>query len=198
MSQKNYNISWEPYKFDFQKSENDEHEWLDIEEDDMPTVMQTPFGVFRVDDSMNPFKRFEFWMGNTNFDLNNTVLKKFERINGIEVLIILTRYRFIVAVGKCFEFRDVRVDIERELCGKHKVDALIKEIENNDISEHVNNLYKEVSKHPYWAIYVFPNGSIDYIVDDERTNQFVRRQTLYQYAQQISNGVLITSEDEHE
>lgn len=194
MSQKNNEIIWSPYKFDFQGAEEEETKWSD-DEDDSPTVMQTPFGIFRVDDSMNPFKRFDFWMANTNFDLNKEVLRKLKKIPGVEVLIILTRYRFIIAAGKCFEFRDVRVNIERELCGKHVVSALIKGIGNIDIANHVSNLHKEISKSPYWAIYVFPNGSIDYINEDERTNKFIRTQTLYEYAQQISNGILITSED---
>ncbi len=196
MSQKKLEIAWKIYQFDFQK-EDEEETWKEDDED-VPTVMQTPFGVFRVDDSMNPFKRFEFWMGQTNFDLNQSIVKKIKSIDGVEVLIVFTRYRFIVAAGSLFDFRDIRVEIERELCGKHQVSALIGEIHNPDIAEHVTTLHKEISCHDYWVIYIFPNGSIEYIHDDKQSRVFLRKRRLLEYAQQISNGILITSEDEHD
>lgn len=193
------NIVWETYEFEFQKNEEEQEVYDDDDLDtiDIPVLMQTPFGLFKVDDSMNPFKRFEFRMGHTNFDLTPTVIDKIQKVAGVEVLIVVTRYRFIIATAKLFDFRDVRVAIEKELCGKHQVLSLLDEIKNKDIKEHVVNIYNEIKNKKYWCIYVFPNGSIVHHEDDEKTDEYEQTEALYVYASQVSNGVLITSENEY-
>lgn len=190
-------IVWEKYEFEFQQPE--EEEYVDEEELelDVPVVMQTPFGLFRVDDTMNPFKRFDFRMGHTNFDITPSIMDEIQTIPGVEVLVVPTRYRFIIATARLFEFKDVRIEIEREICGKHQVMALLDEIKNTDIKEMVTTIHKEVSQKKYWAIYVFPNGAVVHTSNDEKTSEFESTEILYAYASQISEGVLITSENEY-
>ena len=145
MQEPNKIIKWSLYQFDFQNKNipSEIEEWEDEEveegegfEDDptanMPVILNTPFGFCRVDDSMNPFKRFDFWMGHTTFDITPEVRDSLKVAYGVEVLHLITRYRFIIAIGKAFNFRDVRVNIEKELCGMHKVSSLIDDI-NRDI-----------------------------------------------------------------
>ena len=200
-------ISWEKYEFEFQKYESDD-ESDEFELDDVgeqlidigshaPVVMQTPFGLFRVDDSMNPFKRFDFRMGHTNFDITPTVMNTIQQIPGVEVLIVNTRYRFIVATAKLFEFSDVRIAIERELCGQHQVEFLLKEIKNPVIKERATTVHKEISSKKYWAMYIFPNGAIEHTSDNEMSDKFINDRNLYTHAIQISDGILITNENEY-
>jgi len=211
MQEPNKIIKWSLYQFDFQNKNipSEIEEWEDEEveegegfEDDptanMPVILNTPFGFCRVDDSMNPFKRFDFWMGHTTFDITPEVRDSLKVAYGVEVLHLITRYRFIIAIGKAFNFRDVRVNIEKELCGMHKVSSLIDDINNPAIQDSVKDVHNELKECPFWCVYVFPNGNITSAMSETKTKKFLQEQTLMMYAQQVSNGILITSEDENE
>lgn len=89
----------------------------DMEGIPVQKVLETPFGLFSVDDVMNPFRQFKFWMGHTNFSLGDNAAYILEHTPGVEVLKILTRYRFMIGIGKLYEIRDVRLNIEKSLCG---------------------------------------------------------------------------------
>ena len=41
---------------------------------------------------------------------------------GVELLKICSRYRFLVGVGRMFDFKDVRRKIESKICDNHKGD----------------------------------------------------------------------------
>ena len=58
---------------------------------------------------------FDCWMAHTNFNLTPEIKSVLNKINGIEVLKICSRYRFFIGIGKMFDFNDVRNMIEREL-----------------------------------------------------------------------------------
>jgi len=64
---------------------------------------------------------FDCWIGHTNFDITPSVKRALNEVNGVEVLKICSRYRFFIGVGKMFEFKTVREDIEK----------IIKDKENN-------------------------------------------------------------------
>jgi len=193
------NITWEPYQFNFQEDEEVEQYDDTYDEDkvglDLPSVMTTPFGVFRVDDQMNPFKRFQFWMGHTNFDITPQIKDTLNRTPGVEVLHILTRYRFILGAGQAFDFGQVRVEIERELCGKHKIEAFIEQINDDSVQKKVRKLKDSLDSSDYWLLYLFPNGEIS-SGKLESKDDFDKLHQVYQHAQQLSHGVLITSEDD--
>uniref|UniRef100_A0A6M3KX41 Uncharacterized protein n=1 Tax=viral metagenome TaxID=1070528 RepID=A0A6M3KX41_9ZZZZ len=84
-------------------------------------IMHTPFGLWSVDDSMNPFRQFKFWMGHTNFSIGRNAESILRHTPGVEVLRIITRYRFIVGIGRLFKIRDVRIYINKTLCGTEDV-----------------------------------------------------------------------------
>lgn len=121
-------IAWESKHFTFNKTysglEKEEPITVDApyedgfeEEVPVQNLMATPFGLWNVDDSMNPFRDFKFWMGHTNFSIGRNAESVMKRIPGVEVLKVLTRYRFIIGVGKLYHIRDVRTRIEMALCG---------------------------------------------------------------------------------
>jgi hypothetical protein len=58
---------------------------------------------------------FDCWMAHTNFNLTPEIKSVLNKIDGIEVLKICSRYRFFIGIGKMFDFNDVRNMIEREL-----------------------------------------------------------------------------------
>ena len=58
---------------------------------------------------------YDCWIGHTNFDITPIVKDKLNKIPGIEVLKICSRYRFFIGIGNMFDFTDVRKTIEGEL-----------------------------------------------------------------------------------
>jgi len=61
---------------------------------------------------------FECWIGHTNFDLTNKTQDILDETSGVEILKILSRYRFFVGIGKMFDFQDVRKSIEQNIIPK--------------------------------------------------------------------------------
>ena len=80
--------------------------------------------VIPVDDSLvqsvNLTASFDCWMGHTNFNITEGVKDKLNATEGIEALKILSRYRFFVGIGKMFDFKDVRREIEQTIMNKEK------------------------------------------------------------------------------
>lgn len=58
---------------------------------------------------------FECWMGHTNFDITNKIKDNLDKIEGVEILKICSRYRFFIGIGKMFSFAEVRQNIEKVL-----------------------------------------------------------------------------------
>ena len=64
-------------------------------------------------ESINLVENFDCWMGHTNFNITKEVKKKLNKTDGVEVLKICSRYRFFVGIGKMFDFKEVRLNIEK-------------------------------------------------------------------------------------
>jgi hypothetical protein len=58
---------------------------------------------------------FDCWMAHTNFDITNKIKDKLNKIPGVEVLKICSRYRFFIGIGQMFDFKDVRHCIDKEI-----------------------------------------------------------------------------------
>jgi hypothetical protein len=63
---------------------------------------------------------FDCWIAHTNFDITETIKSAINKIEGIEVLKIHSRYRFFIGVGKMFDFKEVRKEIENRLIQEKK------------------------------------------------------------------------------
>lgn len=58
---------------------------------------------------------YDCWVGHTNFDITPSLKRKLSKIEGVEALKIVSRYRFFVGVGRMFNFSDVRKSVETEI-----------------------------------------------------------------------------------
>ena len=67
---------------------------------------------------INLMANFDCWVGHANFNLTDEIKTQLSRQDGVEILKVCSRYRFFVGVGRMFNFRDVRQDIENTLLGK--------------------------------------------------------------------------------
>ena len=54
--------------------------------------------------------------------LTERIKNQLDKIEGVELLKICSRYRFLVGVGRMFDFKDVRRKIESKICDNHKGD----------------------------------------------------------------------------
>ena len=80
------------------------------------SFISTPIGTYPEDSCMKPSDRWDCWMGHSNFSITNEISDKIELVDGIEALKIMGRYSFFIGIGKLFDIKDVRTDIEKELC----------------------------------------------------------------------------------
>jgi hypothetical protein len=65
-------------------------------------VIASPLGLIPYNEHTASSKIFNFWLGHTNFNISNQIKDLIEQSEGIEILDIFTRYRFRIAIGKCF------------------------------------------------------------------------------------------------
>jgi hypothetical protein len=150
-------------------------------------ILDTPFGLFILDDDLNPYKQFEFWVGHTNFDITQEVKDIIMTTPGVEVFELVSRYRFIIGVGQLFAFHDVRASLQEQLCGTS--------VDIANIAARVENLKREFTEAEYtdYAIYVFPNGQIDFCwldKDQKNLEDFQSKKQLLADAQTLSKGQL--------
>ena len=85
----------------------------DIDDDD-PSGIMIPMSSKLVEDAMM-ITNFDCWLGHTNFDITPDIKKALDKTEGVELLKVMSRYRFFIGVGKVFEFAKVRKSIETEL-----------------------------------------------------------------------------------
>jgi len=58
---------------------------------------------------------FECWIAHTNFDITNRIKIELNKVPGIEILKVLSRYRFFIGIGQMFDFQEVRSSVEKQL-----------------------------------------------------------------------------------
>ena len=117
--QNNYQIIWEKWIDPFGE-DIEETQWNDYDEDgdQLETlldqqqlfkntsrpirVISSPMGLIPYNEYTSSSKIFNFWVGHTDFNLSKKVVSLIEDCCGVEILDIFTRYRFRIAIGKCF------------------------------------------------------------------------------------------------
>lgn len=122
-------IIWQKWVDPFGE-DTDESKWTDYDNEilqDMPEVdeeksitrsrpvkvIASPMGLIPYSEHTASGKIFNFWTGHTNFNLTNKIIDTIEQIHGVETLDIFTRYRFRIAVGKCFDDSQVMNSINK-------------------------------------------------------------------------------------
>ena len=78
-------------------------------------VIASPMGLIPYSEHTASGKIFNFWTGHTNFNISKDIIDILESVNGVETLDIFTRYRFRIAVGKCFDDSLVMDDINKTI-----------------------------------------------------------------------------------
>lgn len=171
-------ILWEKYYPNLEDEPDDELDEDNEEDSKLKTLIQTPFGIFKLNTSLSPFKRFNFWLANTNFSITKGIKAKLDVFEGVEALIILSRYQFIVGIGKMFDEKIVKKGIEEMLCETKQ--------EQGSFKKMLDSTYK------YWAAYMFPNANIDYFGGDN-IDEVREKVEFYEQARILSHGKIFIS-----
>ena len=194
----NKKIAWEKWDTDLLEQEiidnvietSDESEMELVEEaldlmSKIPKLVTTPAGIFQLHDKMNVLSQFDCWMGYTNFDITEGVKEKIEKAEGTELLIIISRYRFFVGVGKLFDFKNVRTKIEKLLLGERL---------DKDTKETVTLIKEMISEDKHWAIFVSNGGKIEYAsTNDDEDEAYLKKLTRYESIKKTSGGMLFNN-----
>lgn len=78
-------------------------------------VIASPLGLIPYNEHTASSKIFNFWLGHTNFSITESIKNMIEKSEGIEILDVFTRYRFRIAIGKCFVDSDVMSAINEKV-----------------------------------------------------------------------------------
>ena len=58
---------------------------------------------------------YDCWVGHTNFDITTSTFDTLNEVEGVELLRIVSRYRFFIGIGRMFHFKNVRKDLETQI-----------------------------------------------------------------------------------
>lgn len=136
------------------------------------TFIMTPMGPFNSSDFG---KDFSFWIGNTNFPLDVEFFDKVDTTLGVESFAVLTPYKFVITIAKLFDPDQV----------KQQIYDLIREE-----SPEVLRIKQDLSKYNNWAIFVLPNGEINYTFDED--DNFAEMVKTYEKLKSEVGGRIIT------
>lgn len=166
-------IIWELFdvKSTFSLEDNEDD---DLEEDEasigiLNKLRSTPMGIIP-EIKQTIFKTYQMWAANTNFKLTAHEHSIMADILGVESIVVVSPYRFVVGVGKCFNSQSVRMEIERKLTKtvSHKVEDIKVAVfaYNEKLPDEYLNLLKEFSRkdeeYSYVGMYIIPNGEVDW------------------------------------
>lgn len=102
-------ISEQTRKQTDENQEYSEGEYEEAYEEEMPAVVPISPQLM---EEISILSSYECWIGHTNFDITKDIKNKLDEIEGVEMLRILSRYRFFIGLGKLFDFKNVRKNIE--------------------------------------------------------------------------------------
>jgi hypothetical protein len=155
--------------------------------DKIPSLVTTPMGMYQLHDKMNVMNQFDCWMGHTNFDITKSVQSKVEEIEGVELLNMMSRYRFFIGLGKLFNFSDVRKSIEEALCDPFEMDE--------DVTETVKMIRDIVSEDKFWTIFVSLEGDILYSsTNKENDKDYLNSLKSYNIQKNKFGGLILNNE----
>jgi hypothetical protein len=95
------------------EEESEEEEDGDVINDSHQNIVM-PISPQLIND-IQVISTFDCWIGHTNFDITNSIKDKLNKVDGIELLKIYSRYRFLIGIGHMFNFKEVRKSIEKTL-----------------------------------------------------------------------------------
>jgi len=153
-----------------------------------PKVVHTPLGIYPAESLFKPSDRWDCWIGHTNFSITHSIKDVLTNgVEGIEALRVLGRYTFFIGIPRLFDFKDVRLAIEKQLCIYTE-----QEILSDEETQATVNLVKEQLKtKKYWSILVAPTGKVDYVVSDNLDKAYLDGLNELLELKQLLGGIIL-------
>lgn len=197
-------IKWQKW-VDPLGSNVDEVEWpgYNVDEDGEPIpihkvkgmpILSTPFGPLSITEHSLAANQFDFWNMHTNFDITPEIFAEIEKVDGVETLNVLTRYRLRVglSISGLFDGTIVKQNIEKtvQTYFLNRFQQLLSKFDSSVIQK-VSTIYEKISnEHNNWLIYILPNGNVEVVTSDKKINP-----TLFMTTNAMIGGQLLTSGD---
>lgn len=161
--------------------DNDETEEYSEEgqEFSLEKIITTPFGAYHVRDFFNPMRQYRWNMAHTNFDVTKTVFNSLCKVPGVERVVVLSRYRFLIAFAKAFIVSNVKDSIYKTLNA------------SQPLPDNILAKKKELqSIYDKWAIYYLSQDDCEY-ADESSYDEKIK---IFRQRQENENGIIITHE----
>lgn len=138
------------------------------------------------------------YIGHTNFEITNKHIDILDSIEGIEAVNNPSRYRFLVFVGKCFEWSKIKTEIENSFGCSLDTSSI-----KLEMVELMLKKYKEFdSLYDFWVAYMFPNQNI-IVKHSHSINTIIPHIQNLSNLKKLSGGILMVPDklnslvDEH-
>ena len=149
-------------------------------------LLHTPLGFFPIDSPLKPSDRWDCRVGHTNFEITQSVKNMLNSIEGVEALKILGRYTFFIGIAAMFKFKDIRVDIEKQLCSYTEQEVL-----DEDTKITVDLVRGQLEGNRFWSILVTSSGKVDYVVSDSLDQAYLDGLNELLELKQILGGIIL-------
>jgi hypothetical protein len=154
-------------------------------------VIHTPLGMYPIDSIFKPSDRWDCRIGTTNFSITQSVKDILAKdVEGIEALRILGRYTFFIGVPISFDFKDVRVDIEKRLCIYTEREVLTEETQAT-----VELVKAQLKNKKHWSILVASTGNVDYVTSDSLDHEYLQGLNHLEELKQSVGGIILRGEN---
>lgn len=139
----------------------------DEEENHHVRVVSGPYGMIPLAEHGLMGSQYKMWVMHTNFDITASDMVLVEKVIGIEILRVWTRYRAWVGFGNLFDVDLIKKNIESVLSANKVVSRVGKKVGDNTIVKSLsNNLSK---KYKFWVIYKKKAGKIEFMYAEEKS-----------------------------
>ena len=145
--------------------------------DSQENKIRTPIGTFNIDEPLSPSNMYDCWVGHTNFRLNEEDYILLDQyVDGIEVIKMMSKYRFFIGIGKLFNFKDVQSKIQEALL-------------------YSQDSWKfNLAQDRVWSAFVGDDGTIKHVVKTKDMD-IEEYQAKVEELKSLKNGSFITSID---
>ena len=150
-------------------------------EGELPKITSTPFGMFQLVDFFNPMQQYEWHLCHTNFSLGSSFCEIIKEIPGVEKVLIISKYRFIVAFGKVFDEKHIKRTFY------HTFNAISK-----SAHEKLLDIISMPEGYEKWALYFIDDEN--FVVISNADEDFDSRLKVFQEKLESQGGLLFKNE----
>jgi len=145
-------------------------------------------------------KTVDFWIMHTNFDITPEIAEIINKIEGVEILEILTRYRARLGFPKSglFDSATIIQTIENNIIRYEKqITDILSVVLKTEVTNHIVSLYNQLEKkYEYWTLLVLPNGNTEIATSQQENSEYQQRKNILIATKQAVSGCLFTSDGE--